>query len=216
MVAVVSFIQGRAVWVLRTGADKHFIPYFGVAMIDTPTFSVIGKEIRFDYQFFLLTMRCPKCACEDDKVIDSRSSREGATIRRRRECLKCSHRFTTYEQIEHKGLMVIKRDERREEFTKEKLLKGVHSACEKRPISAEAIEETVEKIVNDIAAQYEIEVPCSVIGNHVMEALRNLDQVAYVRFASVYRRFEDAGEFLKAVKNLEVSHDTATIRLPGI
>lgn len=161
-------------------------------------------------------MRCPKCACQDDKVIDSRSSREGATIRRRRECLKCSHRFTTYEQIEHKGLMVIKRDDRREEFNREKLLRGVLSACEKRPISAELIEETVEKIVSDIAALYEIEVPCSEIGSHVMEALRNLDEVAYVRFASVYRRFEDAGAFLKAIENLEVKHDTATIRLPGI
>ncbi len=161
-------------------------------------------------------MRCPKCACQDDKVIDSRSSREGATIRRRRECLKCGHRFTTYEQIEHKGLMVIKRDERREEFNKEKLLTGIRSACEKRPVSAELIEEIAERIVNEITEQYEIEVSCGVIGTHVMEALRTVDEVAYVRFASVYRRFEDAGEFLEAVKNLEVKHDTATIRLPGI
>jgi len=161
-------------------------------------------------------MRCPKCACQDDKVIDSRSSREGATIRRRRECLKCGHRFTTYEEIEHKGLMVIKRDERREEFNKEKLLSGIRSACEKRPVSSELIEEMAEKIVNDITEQHEIEVPCGVIGTHVMEALRTVDEVAYVRFASVYRRFEDAGEFLEAVKNLEVKHDTTTIRLPGI
>jgi transcriptional repressor NrdR len=161
-------------------------------------------------------MRCPKCACQDDKVIDSRSSREGATIRRRRECLKCGHRFTTYEQIEHKGLMVIKRDERREEFNKEKLLAGIRSACEKRPVSPELIEEMAERIVNEITEQYEIEVPCGVIGTHVMEALRTVDEVAYVRFASVYRRFEDAGEFLEAVKNLDVRHDTATIRLPGI
>jgi len=161
-------------------------------------------------------MRCPKCACQDDKVIDSRSSREGATIRRRRECLKCGHRFTTYEEIEHKGLMVIKRDERREEFNKEKLLAGIRSACEKRPVSPELIEEMAERIVNEITEQYEIEVPCGVIGTHVMEALRTVDEVAYVRFASVYRRFEDAGEFLEAVKNLDVRHDTATIRLPGI
>ena len=161
-------------------------------------------------------MRCPKCACQDDKVIDSRSSREGATIRRRRECLKCGHRFTTYEEIEHKGLMVIKRDERREEFNKEKLLSGIRSACEKRPVSAELIEEMAEKIVNDVTERHEIEVPCGVIGTHVMEALRTVDEVAYVRFASVYRRFEDAGEFLEAVKNLEGKHDTTTIRLPGI
>lgn len=112
--------------------------------------------------------------------------------------------------------MVIKRDERREEFNKEKLLTGIRSACEKRPVSAELIEEIAERIVNEITEQYEIEVSCGVIGTHVMEALRTVDEVAYVRFASVYRRFEDAGEFLEAVKNLEVKHDTATIRLPGI
>lgn len=149
-------------------------------------------------------------------MIDSRASREGSTIRRRRECLGCQHRFTTYEEIEHQGLMVIKRDGRREEFTKEKLLSGIRKACQKRPISPQAVEELVEKIVDDIADKYESEVPCMAVGERVMEGLRDLDAVAYVRFASVYRRFEEATDFVQAVKKLEVKHDTATFRLPGI
>jgi transcriptional repressor NrdR len=161
-------------------------------------------------------MRCPKCSCQDDKVIDSRGSREGSTIRRRRECLKCSHRFTTYEEIEHEGLMVIKRDGRREEFSKEKLHSGVKKACQKRPISPQAIEDLVEKIVDEITDRYEGEVPGMAIGERVMEGLRELDHVAYVRFASIYRRFQEAEDFLNAVKKLEVKSDTATFRLPGI
>jgi len=160
-------------------------------------------------------MRCPKCGCQDDKVIDSRSSREGATIRRRRECLGCNHRFTTYEQIERQALMVVKRDGRREEFSQEKLLGGVKKACQKRPVTPQSIEEVVERITADIYDQYEGEVPFGVIGERVMEGLRGLDAVAYVRFASVYRRFEEATDFVQAVKKLEVRNDTATFRLPG-
>lgn len=148
-------------------------------------------------------MRCPKCAAQEDRVIDSRTSKEGSTIRRRRECLSCAHRYTTYEQIEHEGLMVIKRDGRREEFSKEKLLSGMKKACQKRPISPKAIEEIVETIVDEISANYEREVPCSHIGERVMNSLRNLDEVAYVRFASVYRRFQEATEFVQEVKKLE-------------
>src|SRR5271168_373944 len=153
-------------------------------------------------------MRCPKCGNQDDKVIDSRASREGATIRRRRECIGCSHRFTTYEEIEHEGLMVVKRDGRREEFSREKLLSGVRKACQKRPISPKTIEELVEKIVDEITGKYDQEVPGTVIGERVMEGLRNLDPVAYVRFASVYRRFEEATEFVSEVKKLEANHDS--------
>jgi transcriptional repressor NrdR len=109
-------------------------------------------------------MRCPKCGCQDDKVIDSRASREGATIRRRRECLKCGFRFTTYEEIERGGLFVIKRDGRREEFSKEKLLVGVKKAFQKRPISPKVIEDLVERIVNEVTDKYEREVPGEVIG----------------------------------------------------
>jgi transcriptional repressor NrdR len=148
-------------------------------------------------------MRCPKCSCQEDKVIDSRSSREGSTIRRRRECLSCGHRFTTYEEIEHEGLMVIKRDGRREEFSKEKLLAGVRKSCQKRAISPKLIEDLVERIVDEITDKYEREVPCMAIGERVMEGLRDIDEVAYVRFASVYRRFKEATDFVQAVKKLE-------------
>ena len=154
-------------------------------------------------------MRCPKCANQEDKVIDSRSSREGATIRRRRQCLACDYRFTTYEEIEHEELMVVKRDGRREQFSREKLLSGVKKACQKRPISPEAIEELVERIVREVADQYDREVPGMAVGERVMEGLRALDKVAYVRFASVYRRFEEATEFVQEVQNLEAKHDTA-------
>jgi transcriptional repressor NrdR len=148
-------------------------------------------------------MRCPKCGCQDDKVIDSRASREGATIRRRRECLKCAYRFTTYEEIERGGLMITKRDGRREEFSSEKLLSGIRKACQKRPISPKAIEDLVERIVNEVTDKYEREVPAEVIGKLVMDGLRQIDEVAYVRFASVYRRFQEATDFVQEVKKLE-------------
>ena len=148
-------------------------------------------------------MRCPKCGRLDDKVIDSRASREGSVIRRRRECLGCSHRFTTYEEIEHEGLMVVKRDGRREEFSKEKLLSGVRKACQKRPVSPKLIEDLVEKIVDEITDKYEREVPSMAIGERVMECLGDIDEVAYVRFASVYRRFQEATDFVHAVRKLE-------------
>lgn len=148
-------------------------------------------------------MRCPKCGCQDDKVIDSRASREGATIRRRRQCLKCGHRFTTYEEVEREGLMVIKRDGRREEFSKDKLLSGLKKACQKRPISPKAIEDVLEKVVAAINEKYDREVPGSFIGERVMTELRELDDVAYVRFASVYRRFQEATDFVQEVKKME-------------
>jgi transcriptional repressor NrdR len=153
-------------------------------------------------------MRCPKCGNQDDKVIDSRASREGSTIRRRRQCLKCSHRFTTYEEIEHEGLVVVKRDGRREEFSKEKLISGIKKACQKRPISPKVIEELVEKIVDEVTDKYEHEVPGMAIGERVMETLREMDKVAYVRFASVYRRFEEATEFVREVNKLEAKNDS--------
>ena len=147
-------------------------------------------------------MRCPKCGCQEDKVIDSRASREGATIRRRRECLGCGYRFTTYEEIERAGLVVLKQEDRREEFSKEKLISGIKKACQKRPISPKTIEDLVERIVNQITDQYEREVPADVIGKLVMEGLREIDEVAYVRFASVYRRFQEATDFVQEVKKL--------------
>jgi len=149
-------------------------------------------------------MRCPKCGCQDDKVIDSRASREGATIRRRRECLTCSYRYTTYEEIERAGLSVVKRDGRREEFSRDKLVSGLRKACQKRPVSPKMIEDLVEKIVNEVTDKHDREVPAEFIGKLVMEGLKELDPVAYVRFASVYRRFQEATDFVQAVKNLEV------------
>lgn len=148
-------------------------------------------------------MRCPKCGCQDDKVIDSCASREGATIRRRRQCIKCGHRFTTYEEVEREELMVIKRDGRREEFSREKLASGLKKAFQKRPISPQVIEDLLERIVNEITDKYDREVPGSDIGERVMAGLREIDDVAYVRFASVYRRFQEATDFVQEVKKLE-------------
>ena len=150
-------------------------------------------------------MRCPKCGCQDDKVIDSRASREGATIRRRRECTGCGHRFTTYEELEHEGLMVLKRDGRREEFSREKLLAGLRKACQKRPVSPKALEDLVDHIVAAVTAKFENEVPGEAIGKLVMDGLREVDDVAYVRFASVYRRFQEATDFVHEVKKLEAA-----------
>jgi transcriptional repressor NrdR len=136
-------------------------------------------------------------------VIDSRASREGATIRRRRECLKCANRFTTYEEIEREELMVVKRDGRREEFSREKLLSGLKKAFQKRPVSPQVIDDLLEKIVNEVRNEFEREVPGSVIGERVMAGLRKIDEVAFVRFASVYRRFQEATDFVQEVKKLE-------------
>ena len=148
-------------------------------------------------------MRCTKCGWQEDKVIDSRTSKEGSTIRRRRECLACGHRFTTYEQIEHEGVMVIKRDGRAEEFSREKLLAGIRKACQKRPVSAKATDELVTRIMDEVSEKFDREVPSLALGERVMEGLRTLDEVAYVRFASVYRRFREANDFVQAVKKLE-------------
>ena len=148
-------------------------------------------------------MRCPKCGAVEDKVIDSRASREGATIWRRRECLGCSFRFTTYEEIEKEGLMVIKRDGRREAFSREKLMAGLKKACQKRPVGNQVIEGIVDRIVNEVNEMYDHEVPWTDLGERVMRALRDLDEVAYVRLASVYRRFQEATEFVSEVRKLE-------------
>ena len=148
-------------------------------------------------------MRCPKCGCQDDKVVDSRASREGATIRRRRECTGCGHRFTTYEEIEREGLMVLKRDGRHEEFSREKLLSGIKKACQKRPISPKIMEDLVDHIVATVTDKFEREVPAEFIGKMVMDGLRGIDDVAYMRFASVYRRFQEATDFVHEVKKLE-------------
>jgi transcriptional repressor NrdR len=147
-------------------------------------------------------VKCPSCGHLEDRVIDSRSAREGEAIRRRRECLKCKRRFTTYETLEMTPLLVIKKDGRREPFSREKILNGILRACEKRPIPAERIHAIVDAIENDLLRQGADEVQSSVIGERVMEELHRLDEVAYVRFASVYRHFKDLNEFLEELRSL--------------
>ena len=145
-------------------------------------------------------MRCPYCGFDDSKVTDSREVENG--IRRRRECRRCGLRFTTYERIQVTGLMVVKQDNRREEFNREKLITGIRKACTKRPISSRSIEKLVEDIEAELQHQGQVEVPTSKLGTMVMDRLRNLDRVAYIRWASVYRDFQDIESFERAVRDL--------------
>ncbi len=147
-------------------------------------------------------MKCPYCGYEEDKVIDSRSSQEGDAIRRRRECLKCQRRYTTYEHIEGVSLMVFKKDGRRESFDRKKVLSGLVKSCEKRPISVEKLEETVDDIERTLQRNFDKEVASVEIGELIMQRLGKLDQVAYVRFASVYREFKDVNQFMKELKQI--------------
>ncbi|MFY9402362.1 MAG: transcriptional regulator NrdR [Candidatus Omnitrophota bacterium] len=147
-------------------------------------------------------MRCPYCRHKEDKVVDSRSTAEESAVRRRRECLKCGKRFTTYEYVEEVSFMVIKKDGRREPFDRKKILAGVLRACEKRPISIEKMEEIVLQVERAIQKRSDREVSSSRIGELVMEKLKNLDDVAYVRFASVYRQFKDVGQFMVELKDI--------------
>jgi transcriptional repressor NrdR len=147
-------------------------------------------------------MRCPSCGHAEDRVVDSRATREGQAIRRRRECTHCGHRFTTYEYIENLPLMVVKKDGERESFDRQKLLAGVERACWKRPIARESIVQLVDEVTEKIEGEFAGEVPSHVIGEKVMEKLARLDEVAYVRFASVYRHFRDFNQFLEEVRGL--------------
>ncbi len=147
-------------------------------------------------------MRCPYCTSLDNKVVDSRMGKEGESIRRRRECLKCEGRFTTYERVEEVLPSVIKKDGRREPFDRLKILNGLKKACEKRPISVEALEKTVADIEKSLQDKGLREIPSSVIGEEVMDNLHRLDEVAYVRFASVYRSFKDINEFMNELKDI--------------
>ncbi len=147
-------------------------------------------------------MKCPFCGHEEDKVVDSRSTREGAAIRRRRECISCSQRFTTYEYVEDAPLMVVKRDGRSESFDRAKLQRGVSTSLAKRPISAPEINRLVSEVDEQCHGLGRHEIKALEIGEMVMSRLRELDKVAYIRFASVYRRFEDAGEFRKELDRM--------------
>ena len=147
-------------------------------------------------------MICLFCGHGEDKVIDSREASGGAAIRRRRECLKCRRRYTTYERLEQSPLLVVKRDGRREPFERKKILNGVIKACEKRPVPLEKIEELVNELEKEISREFDREVPAVEIGERLMRRLHELDEVAYVRFASVYRSFKDINEFLKELREL--------------
>ncbi len=147
-------------------------------------------------------MKCPYCSEIENKVIDSRLSKDASVIRRRRECLTCSRRFTTYEHIEEIPIMIIKKDGRRELFNRDKVRSGMLKACEKRNISMNSIEEFIEDMERDLREAEEKEIPASVVGEKIMAKLHELDDVAYVRFASVYREFKDVNDFVSELKKL--------------
>ncbi len=147
-------------------------------------------------------MYCSKCGVLEDKVIDSRPSKDGKSIRRRRECVGCGFRYTTYEEIERTELRVLKRDGRSEPLDRHKIIGGMMKACEKRPVSRAEVEKAAEEILAELEAGYERELPAQLLGAKVMDKLHNLDEVAYVRYASVYRQFQDIGEFLDEIQSL--------------
>ena len=147
-------------------------------------------------------MKCPYCGHLGDKVVDSRESKEGEVIRRRRECLDCSRRFTSYERIDEIPYMVVKKDGSRERFERQKLVAGLLKACEKRPVSVAQVEAVADKVEATLQERPEKEIATAEIGQAVMDELKQLDKVAYVRFASVYRHFRDIGEFMNELKDL--------------
>ncbi len=149
-------------------------------------------------------MKCPHCGCLEDKVLESRQIADGSSIRRRRECIECGFRFTSYEHIKEKKLMVIKKDKRREPFSLEKLATGINKAVEKRPVSQKEIEEMLHSIEGEamLKAGEDMEILSDIIGEIVMEKLKKIDKVAYIRFASVYRKFEDVDEFINEIKKI--------------
>ena len=149
-------------------------------------------------------MKCPQCNHMEDKVVDSRTTREGEAIRRRRECLKCGKRYTSYEYIEKAPLMVVKKDGRREAYNREKLLTGLIRACEKRPVSRAQLENLVEEVESTTFGKFKNEIQSDELGNEIIDRLQALDEVAYVRFASVYRQFKDINQFMSEIKGILV------------
>ena len=157
-------------------------------------------------------MKCPFCGFNEEKVIESRATLDDNAIRRRRECLKCDKRYTTYERIESLELMVVKRDGRREPFNREKIISGIVKALEKRPVSTNLIHDVADDIERELLSKYQGEIPTKVIGEMVMKKLHEIDKVAYVRFASVYRQFEDVSDFVDEVKSMPRILEPATKR----
>ena len=160
-------------------------------------------------------MKCPRCKQDKDRVVDSRAAADGSAIRRRRECLECYLRYTTYERVEDTPLRVVKKSGERVRFDRERVLAGMTRACEKLPVSTEALAEAAARVEARCQEEYDREVPSSVIGSLVMEELRNLDQVAYVRFASVYREFKDVTQFLDELKPMLETRREAPVEPRG-
>jgi transcriptional repressor NrdR len=161
-------------------------------------------------------MRCPKCGSLQDKVIDSRLSRDGDSIRRRRECLACETRYTTYEEIERVELRAVKRDGRHEPFDRHKLLTSLVKACEKRPIGMEQIERAVEELLHELESQQKREIPTRLIGAMVMEKLHAIDPIAYVRYASVYRQFQEIGDFIEEIQTYQEKRSSRSSAQPEL
>ena len=161
-------------------------------------------------------MRCPKCGSLQDKVIDSRLSRDGDSIRRRRECLACETRYTTYEEIERVELRAIKRDGRHEPLDRHKLLTSLVKACEKRPIGMEQIERAVEELLHELESQQKREIPTRLIGAMVMEKLHAIDPIAYVRYASVYRQFQESGDFIEEIQTYQEKRSSRSSAQPEL
>jgi transcriptional repressor NrdR len=161
-------------------------------------------------------MRCPKCGSLQDKVIDSRLSRDGDSIRRRRACLACETRYTTYEEIERVEMRAIKRDGRHEPFDRHKLLTSLVKACEKRPIGMDLIERAVEELLHELETQQKREIPTRVIGAMVMEKLHAIDPIAYVRYASVYRQFQEIGDFIEEIQTYQEKRSSRSSAQPEL
>jgi len=153
-------------------------------------------------------VKCPRCGNEDDKVVDSRAVRDGRAVRRRRECISCGDRYTTYEAVETRPVLVVKRSGERMSYNRGKVIVGVTKACEKRPVSLEQIEIIVDRVEQKLAGAGRREVPSEAIGRHVLEELRDVDEVAYVRFASVYRSFQNVDEFFNLLNDLRDGEDS--------
>lgn len=161
-------------------------------------------------------MRCVKCGSMEDKVVDSRMSKDGTAIRRRRVCLSCDARYTTYEQIERTELRVIKKDYMTEALNREKIMSGLIKACEKRPVSMQMLDQAVDEIITNLHREYQREVPSSQIGQMVMNALYDLDPVAYIRYVSVYRQFQNVDEFIKEIVKLRNDKETNPLSSSGL
>jgi transcriptional repressor NrdR len=183
-----------------TGA-KHNLPE-GIEQVVHPDACEVGEQENGYPGGDIVTMKCPHCGHQEDKVVDSRPYQDGRAIRRRRECIECGERFTTFEYVEQGTLTVTKSDDRREPFDRNKILQGLKLACNKRPVTSNEMQAIVERIETELNARGTAEVPSKDIGELVMTTLREVDEIAYVRFVSVYRNFKDKKEFFEEMKKL--------------